>query len=99
MDATTFINKNKITSLSCRIEAQNFQAHGQQVFLHYRAQPTGLLDFEKRWRQHFLDTMQPKYMPNSWKVDFRHTEMLSLQNALSKLAEAMCDLFLEIMWA
>jgi hypothetical protein len=28
-------------------------------------------DFVKLWRNHFIDTMQPKYMPTGWSVDFR----------------------------
>lgn len=27
--------------------------------------------FIKRWRQHFIDTMNPPYMPEGWSVDFR----------------------------
>jgi hypothetical protein len=28
-------------------------------------------DFVKLWRNHFIDTMQPKYMPTGWSIDFR----------------------------
>lgn len=28
-------------------------------------------DFVKLWRNHFIETMQPKYMPEGWSVDFR----------------------------
>jgi hypothetical protein len=28
-------------------------------------------DFVKLWRNHFIETMQPKFMPNGWSVDFR----------------------------
>lgn len=28
-------------------------------------------EFIKLWRQHFLDIMNPKYMPTGWSVDFR----------------------------
>lgn len=28
-------------------------------------------DFVKLWRNHFIDTMQPQFMPNGWSVDFR----------------------------
>ena len=30
-------------------------------------------EFIREWRQHFLDTMQPKFMPEHWSVDF-HTK-------------------------
>jgi len=28
-------------------------------------------DFVKLWRNHFIDTMQPLYMPTGWSIDFR----------------------------
>jgi hypothetical protein len=28
-------------------------------------------NFVKLWRNHFIDTMQPQFMPNGWSVDFR----------------------------
>jgi exonuclease 3'-5' domain-containing protein 2 len=28
-------------------------------------------EFVKLWRNHFIDTMHPLYMPNGWSVDFR----------------------------
>lgn len=30
-----------------------------------------IMDFVKLWRNHFIDTMQPAYMPHGWSVDFR----------------------------
>jgi hypothetical protein len=29
------------------------------------------LEFVRGWRQHFLDTMQPKFLPAFWSVDSR----------------------------
>ena len=28
-----------------------------------------LFEFQKRWRQYFLDTMNPKFLPECWSVD------------------------------
>jgi hypothetical protein len=28
-------------------------------------------EFVKLWRNHFINTMQPQFMPNGWSVDFR----------------------------
>jgi hypothetical protein len=30
-----------------------------------------LEEFVRGWRRHFLDTMQPKYLPSFWSVDSR----------------------------
>jgi hypothetical protein len=27
--------------------------------------------FVKLWRQHFIDTMEPKFMPTGWSVDYK----------------------------
>ncbi|KAK3095681.1 hypothetical protein FSP39_017541 [Pinctada imbricata] len=45
--------------------------HGKKVIRHIRKNG-GIFNFEKRWRQHFLDTMKPKYLPPKWSVDHRH---------------------------
>lgn len=33
--------------------------------------PKKLKEFIILWRQHFIDTMQPQYMPDGWSVNFR----------------------------
>lgn len=43
-------------------------SHGETVVKRYR-ETEGLVQLEKRWRQHFLDNMQPKYMPQLWSIN------------------------------
>jgi hypothetical protein len=31
-----------------------------------------IFEFVKLWRNHFIDTMKPKYMPEGWNLNFRH---------------------------
>ena len=31
-----------------------------------------IFDFVKLWRNHFIETMRPQYMPDGWSIDFRH---------------------------
>ena len=38
---------------------------GQQVI----AQMEAVQAFMRRWREHFLKTMQPKFLPRHWEVD------------------------------
>ncbi|XP_072023235.1 exonuclease 3'-5' domain-containing protein 2-like [Amphiura filiformis] len=33
---------------------------------------TGLVKFERRWRQHFVDFMQPRFLPELWSIDYVH---------------------------
>ena len=30
---------------------------------------------EKRWRQHFLDTMHPKHLPDLWSIDHQQQRL------------------------
>ena len=58
---------------ACDIDArqtdEGFIPHGKLVVRHC-AQNGGLLAFQARWRQHFLDTMKPQHLPTFWSVDF-----------------------------
>ena len=30
-----------------------------------------IVEFVRMWRQHFVDTMKPQFMPLGWSIDFR----------------------------
>lgn len=49
----------------------NFVSHGHEVVRKIREEGK-LLEFEKMWRKHFIDTMRPQYLPPLWSVDHRH---------------------------
>ena len=38
----------------------------------------GLLAFEKMWRQHFIDYMQPQHLPPLWSVEHRPERMKAM---------------------
>ena len=42
--------------------------HGERV-VRGLLEENGLIEFIKMWRQRFLDTMQPKFLPPLWSVD------------------------------
>lgn len=48
-----------------------YVAHGEKVVQHMCLHG-GLLAFERRWRQHFLDTMKPQFLPKMWSVTHGH---------------------------
>lgn len=35
-----------------------------------------IFEFVKLWRQHFIDMMNPQYMPEGWSIDFRYKTKL-----------------------
>lgn len=61
-------------TMETRKENSNYVSHGQEVVKKIREEGK-LLEFEKMWRQHFLDTMRPRHLPPLWSVDHRHDSL------------------------
>lgn len=60
-----------------RISNENYIPHGLKVVqCHAQGGLRSLMQLESRWRQHFLDSMQPKYLPQQWSVDHNHQKLL-----------------------
>lgn len=64
-------------NLETRIFNETYTPHGLKVVQCFA---TGglksLMELEKRWRQHFLDNMQPKFLPQQWSVDHNHSKLI-----------------------
>lgn len=67
------------SEIDTKVYNEEFVPHGFKVVEHYKS-TSGLVTFEMRWRQHFLDTMRPQFMPALWSVD-HHKEVLALKYA------------------
>ena len=54
-----------------RLQNSEFSPHAELVVRAVREEGgrQGLLEFQRRWRQHFLDTMNPRFLPELWSVD------------------------------
>lgn len=64
-------------SIETRIFNESFVPHGVKVVQSYsKGGLKCLMELEKRWRQHFLDSMQPKYLPPQWSVNHNHNKLL-----------------------
>lgn len=56
----------------------------RQVVQYYQKQESGLIELERMWREHFLFTMKPKYLPSLWSV--RHNqERLIIRQAQNRI--------------
>ena len=56
--------------MSCsRFRKNDVIPHGKKVVEHYMKQDGGLLKLVKMWRQQFIETMEPKYLPDFWSID------------------------------
>ncbi|XP_034432818.1 exonuclease 3'-5' domain-containing protein 2 isoform X1 [Hippoglossus hippoglossus] len=64
-------------SLETRIFNEAYVPHGLKlVQAHAGLGLQGLMDLERRWRQHFLSSMQPRHLPPLWSVDHNHSKFL-----------------------
>uniref|UniRef100_A0A8C6TCB4 Exonuclease 3'-5' domain-containing protein 2 n=1 Tax=Neogobius melanostomus TaxID=47308 RepID=A0A8C6TCB4_9GOBI len=68
---------NQAASLETRIFNEAYVPHGLKVVrAHAEWGLKGLMTLERRWRQHFLNSMQPKHLPPLWSVDHNHSKFL-----------------------
>ncbi|KAB5562274.1 hypothetical protein PHYPO_G00016030 [Pangasianodon hypophthalmus] len=68
---------NTAANLETRIFNESYVPHGLKVVQAYAERGLrGLIELERRWRQHFLSCMQPKFLPPLWSVDHNHEKYL-----------------------
>ncbi|XP_070698287.1 exonuclease 3'-5' domain-containing protein 2 isoform X2 [Pempheris klunzingeri] len=64
-------------ALETRIFNEAYVPHGLKVVqAHAERGLQGLMDLERRWRQHFLTTMRPRHLPPLWSIDHNHSKFL-----------------------
>lgn len=69
--------------IHCRIKQDGLEEQGEVVVRGViERMEGGLIAFEKLWRQHFLDSMRPRYMPAFWSVDHSHDHLRVLENSV-----------------
>ena len=44
--------------------SENFQGHGSMI-----VEKLGMDETKRVWRKHFMETMEPKFMPEYWAID------------------------------
>ncbi|XP_029863271.2 exonuclease 3'-5' domain-containing protein 2 isoform X1 [Aquila chrysaetos chrysaetos] len=60
-----------------RICNESYMPHGLKVVQCFaKGGLRSLMQLERRWRQHFLDSMQPKHLPEQWSVDHNHMKLI-----------------------
>ncbi|XP_053330562.1 exonuclease 3'-5' domain-containing protein 2 [Spea bombifrons] len=77
VDAVAEEQLQETANLETRIFNETYVPHGLKVVQSFaKGGLKSLMQLEKRWRQHFLDTMQPKHLPPHWSVDHNHSKLL-----------------------
>ncbi|XP_059376869.1 exonuclease 3'-5' domain-containing protein 2 isoform X1 [Carassius carassius] len=67
----------RAAALETRIFNESCVPHGLKVVQVYAERGLrGLMDLERCWRQHFLNTMQPRHLPPLWSVSHNHDKYL-----------------------
>ncbi|XP_061843612.2 exonuclease 3'-5' domain-containing protein 2 [Nerophis lumbriciformis] len=67
----------RAAGLETRIFNEAYVPHGLKVVrAHAEHGLRGLMDLERRWRQHFLNAMRPEYLPPLWSVHHNHGKFL-----------------------
>ncbi|XP_056152411.1 exonuclease 3'-5' domain-containing protein 2 isoform X2 [Lampris incognitus] len=67
----------QVADLETRIFNEEYMPHGRKVVsMCAKDGIRGLMDLERRWRQHFLTTMQPRHLPALWSIDHNHSKFL-----------------------
>uniref|UniRef100_A0A3Q3VK59 Exonuclease 3'-5' domain-containing protein 2 n=1 Tax=Mola mola TaxID=94237 RepID=A0A3Q3VK59_MOLML len=73
----TYEALQQAANLETRIFNEAYVPHGLKVVqAHAKQGLQGLMDLERRWRQHFLRTMQPRSLPPLWSVSHNHSKLL-----------------------
>ncbi|XP_067012367.2 exonuclease 3'-5' domain-containing protein 2 [Anabrus simplex] len=53
-----------------------YRPHGLRVVQYFSSQSSGgLVELEKLWREHFLETMKPRFLPKLWSVTHNHRRL------------------------
>ncbi|KAK1125647.1 hypothetical protein K0M31_005205 [Melipona bicolor] len=60
------------------------QPHGLKVVQYFHEREGGLVELERMWREHFLLTMKPKYLPNLWSVH-HNEERLTIRQSENRI--------------
>ncbi|XP_028839877.1 exonuclease 3'-5' domain-containing protein 2 isoform X2 [Denticeps clupeoides] len=67
----------RAAGLETRIFNEAYVPHGLKVVRAFAERGLrGLMELERRWREHFLSAMQPRFLPPLWSVSHNHDKYL-----------------------
>ena len=72
------------------IQNEEYVSHAESVVTYF-AENEGILKLEKLWRQHFLDSMKPQFLPPNWSIDHQE-DRLSVRQEENRIEEKDLEL-------
>ena len=72
------------------IQNEDYVSHAESVVTYF-AENEGILKLEKLWRQHFLDSMKPQFLPPNWSIDHQE-DRLSVRQEENRIEEKDLEL-------
>ncbi|KAH8382754.1 hypothetical protein KR009_005126 [Drosophila setifemur] len=74
-------------AIGYRVENSDYCQHGERVVQRYRDQFGGIIALERLWREHFLHTMQPRFLPDLWSIN-HNADRLEVRASEGRVDEA-----------
>jgi len=85
MDDVTEEMVDEAASIDCLEVNGEYVPHSRAVVQHHMTtEGLSLIQLESRWRQHFIDTMKPRFLPDLWSVDHQ-AERLDVKAAEQRI--------------
>ncbi|XP_033324794.2 exonuclease 3'-5' domain-containing 2 [Megalopta genalis] len=75
--------KNSRVSMS-NYDQSKYEPHGLKVVQYFEKKEGGLVELERIWREHFLASMKPKYLPSLWSV-CHNQERLTIRQSQNRI--------------
>uniref|UniRef100_A0AAG5CUQ4 Exonuclease 3'-5' domain-containing protein 2 n=1 Tax=Anopheles atroparvus TaxID=41427 RepID=A0AAG5CUQ4_ANOAO len=63
------------SDIDISVRNELYCAHGERVVEYFKQRPGGLSQLERMWREQFLRTMRPKFLPALWSVDHNYKRL------------------------
>ena len=77
---------DKAADTDVYLENENYVSHAA-IVVEYFKENEGILKLEKIWRTHFLEQMEPKFLPPNWSVDHQE-DRLSIRKDENRIDSA-----------
>jgi len=95
VEDVTDLMVDEAADIDCLEVNGDYTPHSRAVVQHHMTtEGLSLIKFESRWRQHFVDNMKPRFLPDLWSVDHQ-AERLDVKAAEQRIDMVQYKLAME----